>query len=78
MTLWPRLTMSLTSTADDADARHADVYLATLLSLRDTCFAHICHGNLPIDICHSDFRLLDICHSDICYWTFAVLTLFIL
>ena len=40
MILWPSRTSwrwSLTSTADDAGARDADVFLATLLSLRDTC-----------------------------------------
>ena len=39
MTLWPSRTQwgwFRTSITDDADARHADVYLAILLSLRDT------------------------------------------
>ena len=38
MILWPSRTSwgwSQTYIADDADARHADVLLATLLSLRD-------------------------------------------
>ena len=40
MILWPSQTSwrwSLTSTADVAGARDAEVFLATLLSLRDTC-----------------------------------------
>ena len=39
MILWPSRTSwwwSQTSITDDADARHADVFIATLLSLRDT------------------------------------------
>ena len=39
MILWPSRTSwwwSLTSTADDADARHVDVFIASLLNPRDT------------------------------------------
>ena len=39
MILWPSRTSwwwSLTSTANDADFRHADVFIASLLNPRDT------------------------------------------
>ena len=58
MTLWPSRTLwgwSRTSIADEADARHADIFLATLLSLRDFFVLYI--SPPKINFSHFDLEL---------------------